>query len=156
VEAEPDQQAEDFGTILAFAFVTFMDGLEAALDAAGHTPSRGQYGFVLRALLDGPLSLRDLAEQLDMTSPGALKIVDSLEADGYVTRRRSKTDGRVRTIELTDRGRDFIAVARRFHHRFEAELAAEVGADAAADTRRALTAIVGRQSATIPRMYRRP
>jgi DNA-binding MarR family transcriptional regulator len=154
-DAELGDQADDFGNILAFAFVTFMDGLEAALAEAGHTPSRGLYGFVLRALIDRPLSLRDLAERLDMTSPGALKIVDALEADGYVERRRSETDGRVRTIGLTARGREFLAVARRFHHRFESELADEVGPEVVAQTRVGLAAIIGRPSATIPRLYRR-
>jgi DNA-binding MarR family transcriptional regulator len=56
-----------------------------------------------RFFVAGP-PIDDLRRVLGLTSSGAVRLVDGLEADGLVTRRRG-TDGRVSVVTLTARGR---------------------------------------------------
>jgi DNA-binding MarR family transcriptional regulator len=56
-----------------------------------------------RFFVDGP-SIDDLRRVLGLTSSGAVRLVDGLEADGLVRRRRG-VDGRVSIVTLTAKGR---------------------------------------------------
>jgi DNA-binding MarR family transcriptional regulator len=147
---------DDFGVLLALAYVTFVDELDGAMAAAGHPRFTRWFGFVLRAIEDDAPSLRELADRLGMTSPGALKVVDRMVAAGYLERRPSPHDGRVRTIAATPRGHEALAAARRFHAAFEARLAATLGVDAAGAARTALGAIAAQGSPSVPRLFRTP
>jgi DNA-binding MarR family transcriptional regulator len=145
---------DDFGVLLSLAYVTFVEELRHHLQ--GYEGFSSWTGTVLRVLDDGPMSLRQLAERLGMTSAGALKIVDPMVEQGYVTRLPDPEDRRVRAIALTPRGRDALGAARAFHARFEAALADEIGETAARATRRALTAIAQRAPEDVPPLFRKP
>lgn len=54
----------------------------------------------------GPLRLSDLARQMYLHPSTLVGIVDRLEARGYVTRTRSKTDRREIAVALTEDGRE--------------------------------------------------
>lgn len=136
--------------------MTFVDELDRAMAAAGHPRFTRLSGFVLRALEHDALSLRELADRLEMTSPGALKIVDAMVEAGYLERRPSPGDRRVRAIAVTGRGRAALAAARRFHADFEAQLAATLGDAAARAARTTLATIVARNSGNVPRIFRAP
>lgn len=56
-----------------------------------------------RFFVDGP-SIDELGRVLGLTSSGAVRLVDGLESNGLVTRRRGH-DGRVSLVALTARGR---------------------------------------------------
>jgi DNA-binding MarR family transcriptional regulator len=145
---------DDFGVLLSLAYVTFVRELDGALAAAGHPGFQRWYGFVLRALAAEPVTLRELADRLEVTSPAALKTVRAMEADGYLERLADPADGRVRRVALTDRGRAALAAARAFHARFERELAGEVGPVRVRHTRAALEAVVDRGGRELPRLFR--
>jgi DNA-binding MarR family transcriptional regulator len=147
---------DDFGVLLALAYVTFIDELDGAMAAAGHPRFTRWFGFVLRAIEHDAASLRQLADRLEMSSPGALKVVDQMVDAGYLERRPSPHDGRVRTIAATIRGHEALAAARQFHAAFEARLATTLGAEAAGATRTALTAIAAQGSRSVPRLFRTP
>ncbi|SDE43353.1 MarR family winged helix-turn-helix transcriptional regulator [Paraburkholderia lycopersici] len=52
-------------------------------------------GFMLRAVLERPGSLqRELADLLFIARPTATRVLDGLEARGYVERQRTEGDGR--------------------------------------------------------------
>jgi DNA-binding MarR family transcriptional regulator len=52
-------------------------------------------GFMLRAVLERPGSLqRELADLLAIARPTATRVLDGLEARGYVERQRTEGDGR--------------------------------------------------------------
>ncbi|WP_321946293.1 MarR family winged helix-turn-helix transcriptional regulator [Paraburkholderia sp. J10-1] len=52
-------------------------------------------GFMLRAVLERPGSLqRELADLLSIARPTATRVLDGLEARGYVERHRTEGDGR--------------------------------------------------------------
>ena len=76
----------DLGVALALAHVTFLTELSRHMEAAGFAGFTTRYGAVLRFLQAGPVSLRELATQLEMTSPGALKLVSAMTESGYLER----------------------------------------------------------------------
>ena len=94
-------------------------------------------GYVFRVLGDGDRSLSELAGLLGMTLPGAGKIVDDMEARGYVERHPDRVDRRVKRLALSRRGRAALKAARAFHRGYERRLAK------APAVRAALESIVG-------------
>jgi DNA-binding MarR family transcriptional regulator len=131
----------DFGIALGLAYQTFTDLLRESLAAQGFTDLGGAYGYVFRALADEQPSQRELARRLRITDQGMAKIVAEMVARGYVARRADREDRRVWRLTLGPRGRTALAAARRFHDRFERELANEVGASAVKNLRRLLRVI---------------
>jgi DNA-binding MarR family transcriptional regulator len=136
------KESHDFGVLLALSYATFVAALRAQLAQDGYTDLHGSFGYVARALAERPLTLRELADQLALTSQGALKIVDEMQASGYVERRPDPQDARAKRLFLTRRGKRALAAARAFHGRFEAELARRIGAKQVESARAALTQIV--------------
>jgi DNA-binding MarR family transcriptional regulator len=136
------KENHDFGVLLALAYATFVAALRAHLAQAGYTDLHRSFGYVARALAERPLTLRELADQLELTSQGALKIIDEMEASGYVQRRPDPEDARAKRLFLTRRGKQALAAARAFHGHFEAELARRTGPKQVEAARAALTQIV--------------
>jgi DNA-binding MarR family transcriptional regulator len=58
---------------------------------------------------DGPRSMREVAEALDVSQASATGIVDRMERRGLVKRRRDEDDRRVVSVVLTETGRQLIA-----------------------------------------------
>lgn len=74
----------------------------APIHAAGLTVTQFE---VLEALsAHGPLSVGQVSEAIFGTSGNVPVVISNLARDGLVTRRRSKTDGRVSIVELTSEG----------------------------------------------------
>src|SRR5262244_2977921 len=145
------KMTRDFGILLALAYSAFVDEMRAELAAGGHADLHRSFGYVARALDERPHTLRDLAERLAISPPGALKIVDEMAASGHLERVDDPDDRRVVRLRLTARGRAALAAARRFHARFEERLAARVGPRRAATCRAVLESIVeARASAGAP------
>src|SRR5215470_14509293 len=61
----------------------------------------------------GPLSVGDLTEAVGTSQPGVTRLLDKLEADGWVKSAQLAGDKRVRTIELSKTGRQLIAKSKR-------------------------------------------
>jgi DNA-binding MarR family transcriptional regulator len=140
-----DDARKDFGVLLALAYAAFVDELRQALADGGFAHLHRSFGYVARALADGPLTLREVADLLGVTSPGALKTVADMEEHGYVERLDDPSDARARRVSLTKKGRAALAAARAFHGRFERELARDLGTKVAAATRAALERMVLRR-----------
>ena len=132
----------DFGIVLALAYSAFVDEMRADLAASGHDNLHRSFGYVARVLGEGSLTLRELAERLAISSPGALKIVNEMEREGHLERLADEADGRAKQLRLTRRGKTALAAAREFHDRFEARLVARVGARKAVHCREVLEAII--------------
>src|SRR3954470_6268523 len=133
--------AVDFGILPHLAFARFKDDLHAQMAKDGFDDLGTSFGFVFRALASEPLNLRTLAERLGISPQGALKIVDDMAAKKYVERLADPDDGRATLLALAPRGQKALATARRFHRRFEAELAQRIGLGRVAAARAALTAL---------------
>lgn len=147
-------QGSDFGVALAVAHVTFQEALFRHMVAEGFEEFTARQGAVLRLLEDAPMSLRELAASLQMTSPGALKLVATMTAAGLVERVAEPTDRRLRLVRVTDRGHEAVVVAGRFHAAFERELAARLGADVVGSARTVLEDVAARAPASVPASLR--
>ncbi|MDP3967812.1 MAG: winged helix DNA-binding protein [Nocardioides sp.] len=147
-------QRTDFGVALAIAHVTFQDDLVRHMAAEGFEGFTARQGAVLRLLGEAPMSLRGLATRLQMTSPGALKLVATMTAAGLVERVAEPADRRLRLVRVTDRGHDAVSVARRFHAAFERDLAERLGADVVRGARTVLEDVAARAPAAVPASLR--
>ena len=141
--------------LLAVAHGTFFDRMLRHLEEAGFAGFTTRTGFVLRVLDGEALSLRELADRLEMSSPAALKVIDTMVADGFVERTTAPEDRRVRAVRATAHGRAALEAARSFHAAVEQELVEAVGPDDAAAVRRGLAAIAGQATEVIPQVLRR-
>lgn len=142
--------------LLAVAYGSFFDRQRRHLEAQGFPGFTSRTGFVLRVLDGRLLSLRELADRLEMSSPAALKVIDAMEREGYVERVGHPDDGRVRAVVPTQRGYAALEAVRAFHAAVERELVEELGAADAAAVRRGLDVLVGQATEVIPQVLRRP
>lgn len=79
--------------------------------------------FLLRTLVtNGPTSISDLAEHLNLANSTVSGIVDRLERDGFVTRARDEADRRIVYVRLTERSEQFKEQVPKFHQKFLNEL----------------------------------
>ncbi len=138
----------DFGILLNLAFGAFKARLHTHLAAKGFDDLGPSFGYVFRLLADGPSSLREIADQLGMSAPGALKIIDDMVAKNYVQRSADAHDGRVKRLALTPRATQAMAHAAAFHAQFERDLAKRVGDKAGATARAVLEDIVALDAPT--------
>jgi DNA-binding MarR family transcriptional regulator len=135
---------QDFGVLLNLAFGAFKHELHAELARVGFDDVGTSFGYVFRLLAHKPTNLRDVAEALRITAPGALKIVNDMVDKGYVERQDHPGDARQKLLTLTPRARRAMVAAHEFHEEFERSLAARVGPRQASAARAALEAIVAR------------
>jgi DNA-binding MarR family transcriptional regulator len=73
---------------------------------------------VLMFLADAPghrLRMAEIADMVLLSRSGLTRLVDRLEASGYVTRCAAEDDGRGAYAELTDAGRTKVRAARQAH-----------------------------------------
>ena len=71
---------------------------------------------ILSLIEDSPrVSASDLAATLDVSQPTASRVLQQLEADDYVVRHLSDSDGRVSHYVSTAKGRKALAKVHRYH-----------------------------------------
>ncbi|HEY8526364.1 MAG TPA: MarR family transcriptional regulator [Acidimicrobiales bacterium] len=116
--------------LFAMAFRQVIDELHTRLADRGWTAMRPPYGFVLVAASHGPLNGAAIADLMGMTKQGASKLIDAMEADGYVRREPGGAgDGRSKQVALTARGRRLLDEVEAIYADIEAEWADVVGRD---------------------------
>lgn len=141
--------------LLAVAHTTFVVRLQAHLADQGFAGFSTRTGFVLRVLDGEALSLRALADRLEMSSPAALKVIEAMVRDGFVERVGAPEDRRVRAVRATAHGTAALEAARRFHDVVEQELVLALGAADVAALRRGLDVLADRATEAIPQVLRR-
>jgi len=80
------------------------DGFHAACVEVG-LPHPGSLKVLLQIDEDDAPSMRDMADVLHCDASYVTGLVDALEELGYVERRVSPTDRRIKEVHVTDRGR---------------------------------------------------
>jgi DNA-binding MarR family transcriptional regulator len=76
-----------------------------------------QTGLRFLSLIDDSprICASDLAAELDVSQPTASRVLQQLEAEGYVVRHQSDIDGRMSHYVTTPRGRRALAKVHRYH-----------------------------------------
>lgn len=128
--------------LFALAFNDLIEGLHERLEARGWTDVRRPYGFVLLALRDGEASTTELSKLLRVSKQATSKLLEAMEAGGYVERRTGDGDARLRLVSLAPRGRELLDVVESIYAELEAEWAEVIGADALDTVRSAVTEVV--------------
>src|SRR5581483_10837004 len=112
----------DFAILVVGSARAVTDRLGQALERAGIDDMRPSFGFVIRALAERDRTLTELAELLAVTKQAAIKVVDEMEARGFVERRPDPHDRRAKVLALTEKGRRVRRTALAASRRMEAEL----------------------------------
>lgn len=99
---------------------------EQTVRATGVRVSRSGLRFLSLVADGGPVSGSRLASALDLSQPTASRTLQSLEAEGLVTRQASRSDGRVSHYAVTGKGRRALSKVHSFHVRQLAEALGDV------------------------------
>jgi DNA-binding MarR family transcriptional regulator len=99
-----------------------------------------QYLVMLALWERSPRSVKDISASLRLDPATLSPLLKRLQALGYVTRRRSATDERMLTVELTDTGRALRAEAERIPHAVVQRLG--IGLEDLVDLHQALTRVI--------------
>jgi DNA-binding MarR family transcriptional regulator len=120
-------QEPDFALLVVGASRPVAERLNAAVAAAGIDDMRTPYGFVIRALAREPLGLTELSDYLGVTKQAAIKVVDEMEARGFLVREPHPLDRRAKVLVLTAKGLRVREAALAESGRMEAELRDSLG-----------------------------
>ncbi|MGZ4181078.1 MAG: MarR family winged helix-turn-helix transcriptional regulator [Solirubrobacteraceae bacterium] len=137
----------DLAILVVGAARVVADRLGDAVARAGIDDMRAPYGYVIRALTDRDRTLTELAGLLGVSKQAAIKVVDEMEARGFLTRATSPDDRRVKLLHLTTKGRKVRRAALAASRKIEQELRAELGDAAVDDMRGALEQLLARHDA---------
>lgn len=123
---------------------TYGEAMRKALAEAGcdDIPPNGMFVIGGLALGEGDMPLSVLVRHLKVSKQAAGQLVDTLVLRGYLKREVDEADRRRFTVALTERGWHAAAVQREERERIDAELERRVGAEALAQTRRTLGALI--------------
>jgi DNA-binding MarR family transcriptional regulator len=118
------------------------DRLGEAVERAGVDDMRTPFGYVIRVLADRDRTLTELADLLGVSKQAAIKIVDEMEARGFLFRHPDPDDRRVKLLRLTDRGRKVRRATLAASHAIERELRRGLGDPDVDAVRTALEALL--------------
>ncbi|MCI4057978.1 MarR family transcriptional regulator [Bacillus cereus] len=94
----------DLTSLLSLSCSTLITELHDKLSELGFKDIRPAHGFMFKRILPNGATGIELAEYLGISKQAVSKMVDSLESNGYVTRKTHPTDKRGKIIVLTERG----------------------------------------------------
>ena len=145
----PDTAPIPLARLFAVAYRSLIDRLHSELRNNGWTDVRPSFGFVLLAVRDEPTTATALATLLGTTKQATSKLLDAMDAAGYVQRAGAE-DGRQRPVELTARGRELLATVEDTYVELENEWAATIGDHELTRMRKALTTVLTRDTGGRP------
>jgi DNA-binding MarR family transcriptional regulator len=98
-----------FGDLLAMTRERWIRAMAQRVSVLGFQDYRRSDPLVLRSLRSGEVPLGSLTATLGLTRQGARKVVSGLVERGYATVSASTVDTRRRMVELSPRGREYLA-----------------------------------------------
>jgi DNA-binding MarR family transcriptional regulator len=137
----------DLAILVVGAARVIADRLNAAVERAGVDDMRTPFGFVIRVLANRDRTLTELADLLGVSKQAAIKVVDEMEARGFLTRHPDPDDRRVKLLRLTDKGREVRRAALAASHAIERELRRDLGDSDIDALRTTLEALLDRHAA---------
>jgi DNA-binding MarR family transcriptional regulator len=121
----PEPLAERTGYLLAAAHRRVRDRFEGALDPLGLEARH--FGALATIAASAPCSQQLVAEQLGVTGPVVVQIVDELERKGLVERGRNPADRRSYALQPTAKGRASLRHTTAIVDKLAAEIAQALG-----------------------------
>src|SRR5580700_8738366 len=126
----------------------------AAGGIAGFPELRGSHQRLLQMVPPQGIRITDMAALAGMTKQSLGEFVDWLEQSGFVSSGRDPSDGRVRLVLLTDRGKAAVAESQRVIDAVERQWRERVGA-ARYDVMKEVLRELGRDAVVLDRSDRR-
>jgi DNA-binding MarR family transcriptional regulator len=120
-------ESPDLAILVVGAARTVADRLGKAVAGAGIPDMRTPYGYVIRALADRDRTLTEVAGLLAVSKQAAIKVIDEMEARGFLVREAHPGDRRVKLLRLTEKGRTVRRTALAASRDLEARLRAATG-----------------------------
>jgi DNA-binding MarR family transcriptional regulator len=134
----------DLAILVVGAARVVADRLGEAVARSGIDDMRAPFGYVIRALADRERTLTELAGLLGVSKQAAIKVVDEMEARGFLSRDTDPHDRRVKVLRLTAKGRQVRRSALAASRKIERELRADLGDTVVDELRRGLEQLLAR------------
>lgn len=128
--SERKEASPDLGILSSRLLFAVQEELFETLAAQGHPDLRPQHGAVLAYLDEEGSRATELARRSGQHKQVVGKLLDELEALGYVERRPDPTDRRAKLIVPTKLGLDEMTRSDAILSSIEIRLAATIGTDA--------------------------
>ena len=130
--------------LLRHARTTYGAAMRKALDAQGYDDIPGNGLYIIGGLALGAqaVPIGQLAREMRVTKQGMGQLIDTLVMRGYLTRTPDAADRRQLMITLTARGQAAAEVQTAARAAVDQALAAKVGDEDIARTRRTLAALI--------------
>lgn len=109
--------------LLALAYRQMIDELHTRLARTPFDDVRPTYGYVLLSLSDESATGADIAALLGVTKQAASKLLETMEAGGYVKRQPHSDDARAKSVAITAKGRRVLETVESIYRDLEAEWA---------------------------------
>jgi DNA-binding MarR family transcriptional regulator len=130
------------GILAARLLFAVQDELYARLEDAGYGDVTRPHGAVMAHLDDDGTRATELARRSGRHKQIVGRIVDELEALGYVERRPEQADRRAKLVVPTERGRELMAFSDEVIREIEQRLSQELGAGGYEEFRQRLSTVV--------------
>jgi MarR family transcriptional regulator, transcriptional regulator for hemolysin len=111
---------------------------DAAVREEGLTLARARTLFAIARR--GPLTQKDLAEELEIETPTLVRVLDGMEKQDLILRSEDATDRRAKRIDMTPTGRE----AFKRVHALASELRGQIAEDISAEEIETALAVVRR------------
>lgn len=92
---------QSLGFQCSLTLKAFVDNLTRRLQGTGVSPT--QFRVLAHLMAAGPLAQNELCQLLSITAPSAVKLIDRMQRDGWVERRSTATDRRIKLVVPTKR-----------------------------------------------------
>jgi MarR family transcriptional regulator, transcriptional regulator for hemolysin len=123
MQSSPFAMRGGFGALVSQAARQWRRAVDQRLQPFGLTEATW-LPLIRIARAEAPMRQKVIAESLSLDSSSVVRLLDSLEAAGFVTRKEEDSDRRAKVIVLTERGRATVGTVE--------EVAAQVREDALA------------------------
>jgi DNA-binding MarR family transcriptional regulator len=132
--------------LLFGGFRVIIDELHAELARRGHPDIRPAHGFAMQAIGINGATATEAGKRLGISKQAAGKTLDRLEQIGYVERAGGDTDRRRKTVKLTPRGIEALALSAVIFEEIRQRWRNRLGADREAALERDLRQMVPSES----------
>jgi DNA-binding MarR family transcriptional regulator len=150
LRSERKRREPDIAILAAQLLFSVQEELFATLAERGHPDVRPRHGAVLAHVDESGARATDLAHQSGVNKQSMVRLVDELEALGYVERRPDPRDRRAKLVVPTRLGLDEMNASDEIVAGIEARIAAGIGARPFASLKRSLLKVTALTRSGVP------